>query len=220
MTQTQERPAEGDTYLDVNAHFTRMAKGYNDGCEKVNWQGPIAVFAALQAEIEKRQSQISRVLDLGAGTGQLADLFKEHGTGVHITALEYADGMYAELKNNPNVDTALQGDARNLSWSKNDQYDVATCSGVLDFIENTQAFANETSRVVKSGGLIVLTYEPQKSNRPGVKSYKHDTDTLIAQFRRSGTEILDVIEHENAFTNFRTGDPVANNVMVGLVHER
>lgn len=197
-----------------------MAPTYDVGCENVKWEGPIAVFEALQTEIDRRllNADTLSVLDLGTGHGQLGDLFKKsrHGN-THVTGVDIAEKMLKEAVEKQHIDIAIHGNAEEMSWALNGEFDIVTCVGVLDFIYDTPSFAGEVTRVLKPGGFFGFNYEPQGTEFPGVESIKHHTQTLQRQFERNGAKILTIQERPEIFTNFRTGIPVTNNIMIGTM---
>lgn len=216
-------PAEGETFPDVGGHFRRMAPKYDDGCGKVNWQGPVAVFEALKAEITRRHYFLAaenlRALDLGTGTGLLGELFKNAYPGTHVTGVDLAEDMLAQARTKQRIDKGILGSVTDLSWARDHSFDVATCAGVLDFIEDTESFAAEITRALKPGGLFALTFEPNGTENPGVKTLRHHPDTLRGQFERRGAHILSVTSLLPAYKNYITHAPVENAVLLGITAE-
>lgn len=207
---------QSQTYADVGRHFDRMAPKYDAGCEKVGWRGPDLVFHALQDHINaQRLLNEQTLLDLGAGSGRLGHLFKRQNPATHVTAVDLSVEMLKIAKESGNADVTRQGDVTDLSWSKSAQFDFVTCAGVLDFIEDTEKFTAEVARVLKPGGLFGITYEPFGTSREGVKSYQHITHDLESQFRAAGAHLIEIQSASHIFTNFKTGLPVRNNVLIG-----
>ncbi len=219
----EDVPAQGTTYGNgdhriIGAHFDKMAEKYKIGSKKVEWIGPIVVFEALQAEINKRSLNNNDlfILDLGTGHGELGEHFKQkHNGTVHVTGVDLSQEMLKRATEGKHIDRAIHSGAEDLPWSPSNEFHIVTCVGVLDFIENTQNFAKEVTRVLKPGGLFGFCYEPQGTEFPGVKSIKHHTPTLRGQFERNGAEIITIEEQPSIFKNFITGVPVTNNIMVG-----
>ena len=207
---------QSPTYNDVRAHFDRMAPTYDAGCEKVKWRGPNLVYHALQDHIDsQRLLGGTTLLDLGAGSGRLGHLFKRQNPATHVTAVDLSGEMLKIAKESGNADITRQGDATDLSWSESAQFDFVTCVGVLDFIDDTKKFTAEVARVLKPGGLFGITYEPFGTSREGVKSHQHVTHELESQFRAAGANLIEIQSAPHIFTNFKTGAPVRNNVLIG-----
>jgi predicted TPR repeat methyltransferase len=204
-----------NTYADVGAHFDRMAGKYDEGCGKVAWIGPERLYAEL-AQLIKRHIDGLRVLDLGAGTGRLGALFKEADKRIHVTGVDLASQMLAVALQESRVDEIHVGSATDLPKNFDGQYDVVTSAGVLDFIPDTNAFAAQTARALKPGGLWAVTFEPEGTEFPGVKTIRHAQHTLTRQFRVHGLSVLNAQKIPAAYTNFKTGRPVENVALFGI----
>lgn len=209
------------TYDDVSNHFNNMADKYDLGSKKVEWRGPQALFSALKiiygADEGLQQDQRPlKILDLGTGTGMIGQLFKGHFENVHITGVDIALEMLEKAKANNRIDLTVHGSVTDLSWSKDDQYDVVTSSGVMDFIEDSAAFVAEATRVVKPGGIIAVTFEPEGTHFSGHKTLQHDPDRLKYLFKRHGAgEVTLEGALKGAYRNFADSHkPVENHLLV------
>ncbi len=103
-----------------------------------------------------------KVLDVGAGTGTYSYYFAN--TGAKITAFELVSKniniIKNKQKNNPPIDI-LQGDARDLSNFKENEFDVVLCLGPLYHLKNDSdklQCISECLRVLKPNGIIVFAY--------------------------------------------------------------
>ena len=110
------------------------------------------------------------ILDVATGTGRLPQtlLAQRHFRG-HIVALDLSSGMLAQAKAKLNAQTDrmtwVHHDAQQLPFDAN-QFDVVTCLEALEFFPNPQKAIGEMMRVLKPGGLLMLT------NRIGPDAWK------------------------------------------------
>lgn len=204
------------TYGDVAGHFNGMAGKYDMGCSKVNWRAPGVLFQKLGLYIPAVDTPI-RLLDLGTGTGGLGRLFKGAHDDVHVTGVDISSQMLQQAMSQRNVDVAHEGSVTDLTWSPDGVFDVATCSGVLDFVADTHSFARETVRVLRPGGVFGITYEPLGTDEDGHKTLQHDPDVIRAHFENAGARILLQERMSGIYTNFVTKTAVANDIMIGVV---
>ena len=208
------------TYPDVGAHFNRMAPSYDGGCEKVAWNGPQILVGEL-ARFPVAANRPLRLVDFGAGTGLVGKLFKEQFPGTLVTGIDVADRMIEEALGHGRIDEGKVGGIEALQLIDSESAHIVTASGVLDFIHDTAPLVAEFTRILKVGGHFALTYEPAGTAQDGIKSLQHCPIILSEQFAAHGCEILLNHQHPGAYTNYKTQQPVTNNVMIGtLAHRR
>lgn len=113
-------------------------------------------FAAHLARY-RRASEVmgdpSLVLDIGCGTGYGVDLLAAEGHTVvgidaSATAIRFAVTKYGAR--------LVVGDACRLPFPAQG-FDVATCFEVIEHVENPEELIEEASRILKPGGLLVLS---------------------------------------------------------------
>ena len=119
------------------------------------------------------------VLDVGTGTGRLPDaLFGQQGFRGHVVALDASDGMLdlarAKLARYAGRITFLRRDAQQLPFDPH-TFDAVTCLEALEFMRNWRDAVREMLRVLKPGGLLML------SNRIGPDAWKLPGRTLPTQ---------------------------------------
>lgn len=206
------------TYANVAAHFDKMAPTYEEGSGKVGWQGPERLFGALQPYLPP--SQNLNIIDLGAGTGRIGWLFKILNDKTHVTGVDISKGMLAIGVEKGRIDKTVIGSVTDLQESSDHSYDVVTSAGVLDFIDDTDSFIAEAARVLKPGGLIGITFEPTdiEERFQGHKTIRHDEKILQAQFAAHGLKIEETIRVPGIYTNFKTGQPVENVMIIGTLN--
>ena len=106
-----------------------------------------------------------RILDVGCGNGR--DLPYLVQTGCHCVAIDYSPGMVDQTRRRldrigaHNVDVSV-GDATSLRFPDN-EFDKVFSSEVIEHIPRWEEAVREMVRVLKPGGLLVLTTPNRRS---------------------------------------------------------
>jgi ubiquinone/menaquinone biosynthesis C-methylase UbiE len=115
-----------------------------------------------------------RVLDAGCGTGWFAQ--RAYLRGARVTAMDVGDGLLARVQQKAPVDTAV-GDIMRMPFD-DASFDYVVCSEVIEHVTDRQAAIGELYRVLRPGGVLVLT-TPNRlwhfaiviANRLGLRPY-------------------------------------------------
>ena len=103
-----------------------------------------------------------RILDIAAGTGSSSRPLAD--AGAEVISLDFSKGMLdAGRKRHPDL-TFVQGDALALKFKEN-EFDVTTISFGLRNTSDTSKALQESLRVLKSGGRMVVVEFSQPTNR-------------------------------------------------------
>lgn len=103
-----------------------------------------------------------RILDIAAGTGSSSRPLAD--AGAEVISLDFSKGMLdAGRKRHPDL-TFVQGDALALTFKEN-EFDVTTISFGLRNTSDTSKALQESLRVLKSGGRMVVVEFSQPTNR-------------------------------------------------------
>ena len=103
-----------------------------------------------------------RILDIAAGTGSSSRPLAD--AGAEVISLDFSKGMLdAGRKRHPDL-TFVQGDALALTFKEN-EFDVTTISFGLRNTSDTSKALQESRRVLKSGGRMVVVEFSQPTNR-------------------------------------------------------
>lgn len=137
---------------------------------EIHIPGRIRLHHVLKAVRSLRLSDSSvRMLDAGTGRGDLALYFARHQPRWHVTGVDIEDERVARcteaarLLSLTNVGFR-QGDLLHLDAS--DEYDLITCTDVLEHIENDRLAMANLARALRRGGYLVLSF-------PSVPQRKH-----------------------------------------------
>jgi len=161
---------------DLAAKFYDKKEKYLDSFEKNK-------LMPLVGEVKDK-----KVLDVGAGTGRLSlRLAKEGG---QVTALDASPEMLLILsQKNKNIETVV-GDAESLSFADS-SFDVVVASFLIVHLKNLDSFFNEVYRVLKDGGIFLVTNINQKE-APPVKT--QTAEIKIESFYHRPEEVREKLE--------------------------
>ncbi len=114
----------------------------------------------------------SSVLDLGSATGGNSILLRE--LGFTVTGIELSDfGYQSQIAKGLDV---VQADACNIPFSDN-TFDAIICLDLLEHIEKHSLAIAEVVRVVKAGGMILISV-------PEDMAMWSDHDIVVSHYRR------------------------------------
>lgn len=111
-----------------------------------------AVYKQIATSNKNKTSEKLKLLDIGAGRGELIQLLSEN-LEIDAQACDYHIDRFA-LEGVPILQVNLN--QTGLPY-EDQQFDIITCSEVIEHLENYRALIRETYRVLKPGGLLVLT---------------------------------------------------------------
>lgn len=127
-----------------------------------------------------------KVLDVGAGTGRLS--LPMANRGAHVTALDLSPKMLEAIANK-NIKTVV-GDAESLPF-ENASFDIVTAAFLIVHLKDPTRFFDEVYRVLKDGGLFVVTNINQK-DPPLVKT--KSGEIIIESFYHRPEKIVEILE--------------------------
>lgn len=150
-----------------------------------------------------------KVLDIGCGTGREIGLLKEH-TKADFTAADISEEMLKiTKKKHPDVET-VQADINSMPF-KDEEFDVVVAAFVIVHIKNIHKAFKEVDRVLKPGGIFVLTNINQRkapklqveNEKIVIKSFYHIPDHVTKALKESFFEIEkeEFVEENGAWIN-------------------
>lgn len=201
--------------------YNGRAPGYREGSGKVGWIGPERLILQLQPHMAAilRHPEV-RVLDLGAGTGEIGERLKAINPRTHVTAVDLSEAMLALALQDSFVDDARAQSVTELTWCPDASRDIVTACGVFDHLshDDIPLLARDIVRVTRPGGVFGFTFEAADTQHPGPKSNtRFDVDTLAGQFRAAGGHVIEVATLFPAWKLGASQRPVENKILVGCV---
>lgn len=134
-----------------------------------------------------------KILDVGAGTGRLSIPLQR--TGGEVVACDVSAEMLKVLaRKNRHIKTVV-GEAESLPFPDN-SFDIVTAAFLIVHLKNPTRFFDEVYRVLKDGGLFLVTNVNQKD--PPVVETK-EGPIVIESFYHRPEEVREILE-ELAFS--------------------
>lgn len=182
--------------LNLDNEEDRVSALYNifDESTRLSTKATQVEFLTTVRQIEKFLKPGMRILDLGAGTGEYSLYFASNG--YEVTAIELVEKhvkqIEGKISSNMNI-KVLQGNALDLSFIKDNSYDIVLCFGPLYHlgnIEDRMKCIREVKRVCKENGEMfyafisndmVITTETMRENSNFLKkdTYNHNTFKVV-----------------------------------------
>lgn len=134
-----------------------------------------------------------KILDVGAGTGRLSIPLQRKG-GEVIACDVSAEMLKVLARKNRHIETIV-GEAESLPFPDN-SFDIVTAAFLIVHLKNPTRFFDEVYRVLKDGGLFLVTNVNQKD--PPVVETKEGS-IVIESFYHRLEEIREILE-ELAFS--------------------
>ena len=145
---------------EVSAMFDGVARRYDLLNDLLSLGRTKAWRKVATAIIEPKPGM--RILDIAAGTGSSSQPLAD--AGAEVISLDFSKGMLdAGRKRHPDL-TFVQGDALALTFKEN-EFDATTISFGLRNTSDTSKALQESLRVLKSGGRMVVVEFSQPTNR-------------------------------------------------------
>jgi len=142
-----------------------------------------------------------RVLDLGCGACELArylsETYGQKVTGVDISADSFPDSR--NISQNTRPIRCIRKDAAQLTFIRNETIDAAIIFWALHEMENAQAILQETYRVLRPGGKVLIVEFPRNSLAQKLWNENYYTSVELTGFlRKAGFKDIQAkrIEHK------------------------
>lgn len=145
-----------------NLEFHKRTKeDLNDFIKKLELQALETAEERIPLYLDVGLKDSKSILDVGCGSGIVTrDL--AHLTKGNVTAVDGSSDMIkiaaSILKDSKNLKLCISS-AESLPF-KNNSFDIATCNLLLMWTDNPQKVVNEMARVVKHGGKVLASLEP------------------------------------------------------------
>ena len=137
------------------------------------------------------------VLDIGGGTGRLADYLSKDCQIVYV--LDESKGMLSKVKANIKVLPVL-GDALDTTFDSN-SVDVVIMSDVLHHIKNQKKLIEEIYRILKKDGkLIILDFEKKHIKIRILRVFEYILFGKL--YFRTSKEVINLIKDKFTITKF------------------
>lgn len=145
------------TKEEAQVEFTRWSKSYDRSVLQTLLFGPSR--KALLKKIQELRIESPKVLDIGCGTGQFAEVLFHEVPGAKVWGLDLVRGMLeggnGRWAHYSQRIQPVQGDSERLPFADG-SFDVLTCANSFHHYPNQAAAICEMRRVLKPGGALML----------------------------------------------------------------
>lgn len=138
----------------VETYYDDWARTYDETLKHWNYQAPDDAAALLAPHLK----QDARILDVGCGTGLMADALKQKGR-YRIDGIDVSAESLDLAKQRGGYERLIHHDLTRLPLPVGDDaYDAAASVGVLTYIDDIEALLSDLCRLVRAGGVIAFTH--------------------------------------------------------------
>ncbi len=181
------------------------AANYDQKTKRANWLGPEILLGLTFRHIR----QGDKILDLGIGTGLIAELF--HKAGLQVYGMDFSSEML-KVCNHKDISCELkEHDLRDQPYPyAADSMDHIVCGGVMHIFEDISMIFQEVARIVKPGGsfaFICADHHDSSLKKTAGRCqhstiYNHNQDEIKELFDVHSMKLVDSLE----FFVFMQGD--------------
>lgn len=182
---------------EVKDVYEKWADAYEqDSFEKLGFSSPLA---CVETFLKFCPPQGKAVLDIGAGTGVLANMICQRGIKAQrFDAMDLTPGMLKHLVKKGIYENVHAHDMTKYPWPfPSNTYDGSMCNGVLIYVDDPNCL-DEFVRVMKPGGICVIMFR-----HDGYPDY----EAKDMQLRREGKwELVHKTPDQRNFDNMEFGE--------------
>ena len=170
----------------ARSYYDLLASKYDDATKEYKWIAPEIVNNFLLPHVEPGNS----VLDVGIGTAQSTEAFLK--AGCNICGVDISSKMLDKAREKYPFLELYQGNIEDgMPFLSTRSFDIVLGVGVLEFVTNMEKVIGILSQLMKSEGLICLTFEKFIA--------KHEVQGLKVSVTAKG-----VLENVPEINNFMT----------------
>lgn len=137
-------------------YFDGWASKYDRDLARYDYAVPQAMFEAMRPRLAGRP--LSRLLDIGIGTGLCAAVFRLHFPDLHITGIDVAQNMLDACRGKGIADRLFRVDAGRDPYPPG-PYEGIVAGGILEFLEHPEHLIEQAARHLRPGGYAALAFE-------------------------------------------------------------
>lgn len=148
---------------EVADRYDEWAESYDADLASWSYQAP----AVVAKTVLTRQPDARSALDVGCGTGLVGKELRARGYAGGVVGLDISQASLHVAHQTGAYDMLKAADLQQPLDLEDDGVDVLLCVGVMTYLPDVDAVWREFARVVRSGGLVVVTqredlWEPRR----------------------------------------------------------
>ena len=172
------------------------ASRYDQQAVEHGWHGHEVLFGMMYEHVSAGET----LLDIGIGTGLGSILF--HRAGLAVSGFDSSREMLAACKAKGFAAGLIRHDLRNTPYPYPDgSFDHAVSIGVLNFFADLEPVFREAARLVRPGGIVGFTVEPQKAGQvaeyvlqTGEDSGQSSVSSSVTMYRHSDEHVRSLLD--------------------------
>jgi predicted TPR repeat methyltransferase len=138
---------------EVADRYDAWARSYDDDLASWSYQAPTVVADTVVTHLPEARS----VLDVGCGTGLVGRALRARGFAGQLHGLDISRASLEIAQRVAAYDSLELADLQQRLPLDDDSADALVCAGVMTYLPDVEAAWREFARVVRSGGLVVVT---------------------------------------------------------------
>lgn len=151
---------------EVAEHYDAWAENYDVDLDQWSYQAPGVVADTVVSGDPAPES----VLDVGCGTGLVGKALRAKGYAGRLTGLDISEASLRLAQESGRYDDIQAADLQQPLPMADESVDALVCVGVMTYLPDVEAAWREFARVVRPGGLVVVTqredlWEPRQCQR-------------------------------------------------------
>jgi predicted TPR repeat methyltransferase len=138
---------------EVANRYDDWAQSYDDDLVAWSYQAPQVVAETVLS----RHPAADSVLDVGCGTGMVGRALRARGFAGRLHGLDISQASLEVARQSGAYDAAEPADLQQPLPLADNSVDAVVCVGVMTYLPEVEAVWREFARVVRPGGLVVVT---------------------------------------------------------------
>ena len=179
--------------------FARWSPIYELEVTENKYSAPDAVAAEALKILGHGEAKRPRILDVGIGTGLLAQNLQD-AIPCRIVGLDFSEDMMAVAASRDITELLIKCDVGKDTWPvESGSCDMVVSGGLLEYLtpEMLQHFMREAKRVLQQNGPLVSSYKPREAQQRGINLWPgHSGTYLTCSYIPAEIEAL---LHQNGF---------------------
>ena len=139
--------------VEVADRYDTWAQGYDDDLGAWSYRAPTVVAETVLARLPEPDV----VLDVGCGTGLVGRTLRALGFGGELRGLDISEASLEVARASGAYGLVDRADLQQRLPVEDDAVDALVCVGVMTYLPEVEAIWREFARVVRPGGLVVVT---------------------------------------------------------------
>lgn len=169
--------------------YNELAATYDEVFKRQEWAGPQETAQGL-ARVFALAVRTPRILDLGTGTGLVAERLRVRYPGAHIAGIDFSEAMLRKCRQKKVADALVCADFQRGGLIFADgTFDLVSCCGVFEILSDPVPVVSEIGRVLSPSGAFAVTVLSDSTDDWALATdTKHTADLIEDAFTAAGLD--------------------------------